>query len=384
MVNVWDPKIIEDILQNTLNALESSKHQMFEIVEAARVEYDRILLALKELKEDIHETIAEVERLEIEFRKTRQLLAEVNKNYTLYSDEEKVRVYKRAEQIREELAIVRERERNLHKRRFEQEQSLMRISKLVEKAEETVAQVGVALDYLCGNIAEINTHLENIQIRTQLRQKIIKVQEDERKRVAREIHDGPAQSLANVVLKAEICERLFHAGRNQDLMRELAELKQAVSESLREVRQIIYNLRPMVLDDLGLVPAIKRLIKELEEEENLSVDIIVIGEETRLDNTIEVAVFRVVQEAITNSLKHARANNLEIKIEFLPDRISAAIEDNGIGFDLDSVNQQLAKGEHFGLYGMRERMDLLGGTLKITSAVGKGTRIGITIPLLEV
>ena len=116
----------------------------------------------------------------------------------------------------------------------------------------------------------------------------------------------------------------------------------------------------------------------------MSVDIIVIGEETRLDNTIEVAVFRVVQEAITNSLKHARANNLEIKIEFLPDRISAAIEDNGIGFDLDSVNQQLAKGEHFGLYGMRERMDLLGGTLKITSAVGKGTRIGITIPLLEV
>lgn len=377
----WDPKIIEDILENTLAVLENSRHQMFDIVESARLEHERILLALNELKGDIHKTIIEVEHLEIEFRKIRVHLAEVSKNYTSYSDAEKIKAYEKADRIREELAVVREREKNLLRRRAEQEQSLLRIANLVDKAEETVRQVGVALDFLCGNIVEINTQLENIQIRYQLGQKIIKVQEEERRRVAREIHDGPAQSLANVVLKAEICEHLYRDGREQDLMNELAELKQAVRNSLVEVRKIIHNLRPMVLDDLGLVPAIKRLTKELEADEGIKVRVLVIGTETRLDNTIEVAIYRVIQEALTNSQKYASATDLEVKLEFLPNQINAVIEDNGIGFDTKLVNKQMASGDHFGLYGMRERMELLGGTFKIRTAVGKGTRIAINIPL---
>lgn len=380
--NVLEPKIIEEILRKTMDVLEDSKHQMFEIIESAREEHKRILVTLEELKRDIHLIITEVDRLEIEFRRTRMHLAEVNQNHSKFTEQEKTRVYEQADRIREELAIVREREKNLHKRRFDQEQSLLRIAKLVEKAEQTVGQVGVALDFLCGNIAEINTQLESIQVRYQLGQKIIKIQEEERKRVAREIHDGPAQNLANVVLKAEICEQLIQDGRDNDLKKELLELKEAVRDSLREVRKIIHNLRPMVLDDLGLVPAIKRLAEEIESgESQVKINILVIGKETRLDTTIEIAVYRVIQEALNNSRKYAEATSTQVKLEFLDDRISAVIEDDGVGFDSRLINERLVSGDHFGLYGMRERVELLGGSFKVRTAPGKGTRVTIIIPL---
>ena len=118
----------------------------------------------------------------------------------------------------------------------------------------------------------IYEQLEGIQVRYQLGQSIIKMQEDERKRVAREIHDGPAQDLANIVLKAEICERLFAAERNDELLVELQDLKSAVKRGLNEIRKIIHNLRPMVLDDLGLIPAVKRLVEETQEQSDIEIN----------------------------------------------------------------------------------------------------------------
>ncbi len=364
-----------------MEVLQESKHQMFDIVETAQLEYNRIALAIKELTKDIHDTIELVEELERDFRKIRIRLAEVSRDFIQYSEDERRIVYQKADQIRETLAAAREREKYLHERRSEQEQALLRISDLVDKAERSVSQVGIALDFLRGNLDEINTQLEGIQVRYQLGQKIIKMQEDERKRVAREIHDGPAQNLANVVLKAEICEQLFNACRTDELLEELAELKQSVKDSLQEVRKIIHNLRPMVLDDLGLIPAVKRLIEEAQTQTGIAIELMVIGKEVRLDSPIEVAVFRIIQEAITNSRKYAQASRITVKIEFLQEQINAAVEDDGIGFDLDLLNERLATGEHFGLYGMRERIELLGGSFNLYSSKGLGTRIGIRIPL---
>lgn len=319
--------------------------------------------------------------MERDFRRIRIRLAEVSRDFETYSEDERRRVYQKADQIRETLAAAREREKYLHERRSEQEQALLRISDLVDKAERSVSQVGIALDFLRGNLDEINLQLEGIQVRYQLGQKIIKMQEDERKRVAREIHDGPAQNLANVVLKAEICEQLFRTCRTDELLAELRELKQSVKDSLQEVRKIIHNLRPMVLDDLGLIPAVKRLIEEVQTQTGIDIELIVIGKEVRLDSPIEVAVFRIIQEAINNSRKYAQASRITVKIEFLQEQVNAAVEDDGIGFDMDRLNERLATGEHFGLYGMRERIELLNGSFNLHSSKGLGTRIGIKIPL---
>lgn len=381
VANILEPQKIEEILDYTMVVLQESKNQMYDIVETAQSEYKRVALAIEELKVDIAQTIDSVEKLERDFRKVRIHLVEVNRNIGQYSEAERQNAYEEADRVREELAAAREREKNLHKQRNEQEQALKNVSRLVAKAEKSVSQVGVALDFLNGNMDEINEQLEGIQVRYQLGQKIIKMQEDERKRVAREIHDGPAQNLANVVLKAEICERLFANNRMDELMAELEELKQTINASLQETRQIIHNLRPMVLDDLGLVPAVKLLTEDLQKQAEIEVEMTVIGKARRLDSAVEVAIFRIVQEAINNTYKYARATRITIKLEYLTEQVNAAVEDNGIGFDMGSLNDRLTTGEHFGLYGMRERIELLGGSLTIHSNKGIGTRIGIMIPL---
>ncbi len=378
---VLDTSLVEQILQNTMSTLEASKEQMFDIVESARTEYQRIKAEMDDLKADFQQLIQQQDKLELAFRQTRLRLAEVSKNFQLYSEEDKRKVYEQADAIREQLTIAREREKYLHKRRSEQEQNLRRVASLVEKAEQLVSQMGVALSFLSGNLEEVSAQLEGLNARYQLGQKIIRAQEEERKRVAREIHDGPAQDMANVVLKAEICEKMHQAGSSKELIAELADLKVAVKSSLQEVRKIIYNLRPMALDDLGLVPAVKRFLEDLQEQTGITVKVLVIGKETRIDSTIEVAIFRVVQEALNNCRKYAKATKVSVKIEFMPEQINVRIEDNGIGFDLEKVREGLIEGDHFGLFGMQERMELLDGSLNIQTGVGKGTKIGITIPL---
>lgn len=376
-----DPKRIEEILVHAVDVLADSKQQMFEIVEVAQAEFNRIAMAIAELKQEIAATIEDVERLERDFRLIRIRLAEVSRNFNHYGEAAREAVYRQADRLRETLAAAREREKNLQKQRIQQEQALLHISRLVAKAEQSVSQVDIALEFLKGNLEGLNEQLADFHLRYQLGQRIIKMQEDERKRVAREIHDGPAQDLANVVLKAEICERLFDVNRMNELRVELQELKSAVKESLTEIRKIIHNLRPMVLDDLGLVPAVKRLIEEAQEQSGIEIQFSLIGSESRLDSAIEIAVFRVVQEAINNTRKHANASRAQVKLEFLTDRVSAVIEDNGDGFDMGQLNQTLAGGDHFGLYGMRERVELLGGTFRIRSKKGEGTRVSVMIPL---
>lgn len=376
-----DPKRIEEILVHAVDVLADSKQQMFEIVEVAQAEFNRIAMAIAELKQEIAATIEDVERLERDFRLIRIRLAEVSRNFNHYGEAAREAVYRQADRLRETLAAAREREKNLQKQRIQQEQALLHISRLVAKAEQSVSQVDIALEFLKGNLEGLNEQLADFHLRYQLGQRIIKMQEDERKRVAREIHDGPAQDLANVVLKAEICERLFDVNRMDELRVELQELKSAVKESLTEIRKIIHNLRPMVLDDLGLVPAVKRLIEEAQEQSGIEIQFSLIGSESRLDSAIEIAVFRVVQEAINNTRKHANASRAQVKLEFLTDRVSAVIEDNGDGFDMGQLNQTLAGGDHFGLYGMRERVELLGGTFRIRSKKGEGTRVSVMIPL---
>lgn len=383
MHNELDPKRIEEILNHTVDVLNTSKHQMFEIVEAAQAEFNRISLAVAELKHEISTTIEQVEQLEREFRSLRLRLAEASRNFSSSGEQTRRIIYQKADHLREALAAAREREKNLQKQRMQQEQALVHIARLVEKAENSVSQMDVALEFLKGNLEGIYEQLEGIQVRYQLGQRIIKMQEDERKRVAREIHDGPAQDLANIVLKAEICERLFAAERNDELLVELQDLKSAVKRGLNEIRKIIHNLRPMVLDDLGLIPAVKRLVEETQEQSDIEINLTIIGRESRLDSAVEIALFRVIQEAVNNSRKHAHATKINVKMEFLPEQINAVIEDNGIGFNMDSLNKKLASGNHFGLYGMRERIQLLAGKFSIRSSTGAGTRISIMIPLKQ-
>lgn len=250
---------LDKIIKRTIRVINESKSEIYEIAESSRRECKRLEDELEELKEQVKQLISEIEVLEVALKDSKRRLMLINKNFSLHTQEELKEAYEKADNLRVELAVKREMERFLIKRRNELEIRIKDTLKTVQRADKLITQVGAALGYLTGDLQEISLQLEGLQHKQLLGLKIIKAQEEERQRVARDIHDGPAQMLSNVVLKAEICERLIDVDLDQ-ARSELQNLKKIVRDSLQDVRKIIYNLRPMSLDDLGLIPTLQRYI----------------------------------------------------------------------------------------------------------------------------
>lgn len=374
-----DTSAIDEIFTQTLSVLRDAREQIFDIAEAARSEYDRLHRAVAHLKEEAAACIETVDRLEREARRARAHLSRVSQDFARYGERQISEAYEAAEKLHVELSVARERERLLRRKRDELERSLINLGKMVEKAEAMVSQVSVAVEYLAGNLEVMADRWEGMKARYAIGERVIRAQEEERRRVAREIHDGPAQAMANVVLRAEICERLLQSGRSE-VAQELSQLKTLVKESLRELRRIIFNLRPMTLDDLGLVPTLNRYLENLRNHEGLPVDFSVLGEEARLPSMMEVALFRFVQEAVNNARKHANAQRIQVTIEYADDRdVVVTVEDDGVGFDPEALAGDPAQRESFGLMSMKERIELLDGEFSVASTPGKGTRIAARV-----
>lgn len=204
--------------------------------------------------------------------------------------------------------------------------------------------------------------------------------DEERMRIARDMHDGPAQSMSNLVLRAEILERMVDR-EPERAKAEIESFKEAMKGVLDETRQLIFDLRPMTLDDLGVIPTLRRLVSEFRETEGVEARLSVIGTERRLPPATEGALFRIVKEALVNVRKHARARNLDVLINLQPQRVSAVIKDDGEGFDVSAVDARLAREPHFGLISMRERADLEKGHVEVLSQVGRGTEVRVTLAL---
>jgi len=211
---------------------------------------------------------------------------------------------------------------------------------------------------------------------------VFQIIEEERMRIARDMHDGPAQSMANLVLQAEILERLLDRNPKQ-LVTELAEFKNSVRNALEETRQLIFDLRPMTLDDLGLVPTLRKFIKEYGDRYGLATRFNVVGQERRLPGNTEGVLFRIIQEALTNVHKHARAKMAEVTMNLQPNRVSVTIKDDGQGFDVARTEANLHKNKNLGLLSMRERAELEKGTLEIRSQPGRGTEVKVEIALAK-
>jgi two-component system sensor histidine kinase DegS len=208
--------------------------------------------------------------------------------------------------------------------------------------------------------------------------RIIEAQERERQRLSRQMHDGPAQSLTNLILQAEICERLFDT--DADLARaELTNLKGAVASTFQKVKGFILNLRPMMLDDLGLVPTLRRYVDSFSENNNVPAHITVTGKERRLASHKEVTIFRVVQELLNNAYEYSNATNIQINLDLGEETVRVAVEDNGSGFDPSELSGA-ADSDKLGLSMIRERIEMLGGQVTFDSSVGRGTRVSFEMP----
>jgi len=204
---------------------------------------------------------------------------------------------------------------------------------------------------------------------------LVNAQETERQRLSRQMHDGPAQALSNFILQTEIAMRLFDidAAQAKD---ELNSLKTSAMGTFQKVRNFIFELRPMMLDDLGLVPTLRRYAEAFKEQVGLDISLTVTGNERRLEPYLEVMLFRAIQELLGNAARHSQGNIIKIMLDMGEERVRVSVDDNGRGFDPDAVQQ----GSSLGLKLIRERAEMLGGTFEMDSAIGKGARISFAVP----
>ncbi len=209
---------------------------------------------------------------------------------------------------------------------------------------------------------------------------VIQAQEDERLRISRQMHDGPAQTMTNLVLRAEICERLLDIDISRARM-ELAGLKSMVNATLQATRAFIFDLRPMILDDLGLEPTLKGYIRQFIDKHKIEVNVSVSGLKGRLPRPVEVAAFRVVQEALNNVAKHAHAAHAQVTIEQEARDLRMTVDDDGSGFNVDDLATRADSARALGIASMRQRVEILGGQLSIESQVGRGTKVTVVLPL---
>lgn len=212
---------------------------------------------------------------------------------------------------------------------------------------------------------------------------LINAQEAERQRLSRQMHDGPAQALSNFIVQTEIVSRLFDIDPNR-AKDELGALKTTAMKTFQKVRSFISELRPMMLDDLGLVPTIRRYVDMYKEQSGVDVTINIKGTDRRIEPYLEVFIFRAIQEMIGNSVTHNTdmPGKLQVSIQLVLEEnsVRVSISDTGKGFDPDNV----LKGQGLGLKLIKERVEMLGGDFDIDTAIGKGCRISFAVPCSEV
>jgi two-component system sensor histidine kinase UhpB len=206
----------------------------------------------------------------------------------------------------------------------------------------------------------------------------LNAEEEERKRVARELHDETAQTLAALLIRLRVARGVEDPGAREAL---LEEVRREVASALEGVRRFARGLRPPALDELGLIPALESHVRGVVESAGVPVQIDAESLEARLSPQAELALYRIVQEALANAIRHAGATQVRVSIGRQGEVVTAGVEDDGHGFDRDHVMR--AGGRGLGLYGMQERAAYLGGRVTITSRPGFGTRIQAEIPISE-
>ena len=227
-----------------------------------------------------------------------------------------------------------------------------------------------------------NTMLAAIDDLTRTRAtQILNAQEQERKRIARELHDETSQILTSLLISLAL---LDESVSTEEAHERIADTRALAHQTLRAVRNLSIDLRPSALDDLGLLPALRWYIKEYQQKCCIEADLIATGMQERLSPEMETAIYRIIQESLTNTAKHAQARKVWVMLAGEKSHIRATVRDDGRGFDVQALLKRPWQDRGLGLAGMMERASLLGGTIDIQSSYGAGTSIDVVLPLARV
>ena len=371
-----DIEALDVIFNRMLETIMNSKDDIFVISEQSRRSFEEMQQELEIIRNQVKIVIDEGDYLDQKVKLAKQRLVIVSKDFDKYSEHQVKEVYETANQLQIEHSLNKAEEKRLRDKRDDLERRMKVLYDTIERADHIVNQVNVVISYFSTDLKSVTLALEEAKMKQDFGIKIITAQEEERKRLSREIHDGPAQMMANVLMRTDLIERIYREKGIEQALAELSDLKRTVRNALSEVRRIIYDLRPMALDDLGIIPTLKKYISTtMEYNQGIDINFRSTGADIPLLKDYEVAIFRLVQECINNALKHANPTEINVKIEWATKLINVVVRDNGVGF-----NEEEVKPNSFGLIGLQERVDLLKGSMVVQSVIGQGTLMMFQIP----
>ena len=343
------------------------------LVNEVRGEYDRIQTRVTELQTLIDQSQAEVKRLQQRSVDMTTQLNRLEANFeTVPRNDIKV-TYNNVIDTKTRLLTMQSQLEKVQQDRTQLDNFSKTLARLLEMVEGVPTSSVVGISETSG-AAPVSGGLSMATI-----VRVVEAQEAERKRLARQMHDGPAQSLTNFILQAEICQRLFD--RNPDrATEELGNLKTAASTTFQKVRDFIFDLRPMMLDDLGLAPTVRRYVDAFAEKSSVETQLNILGEERRrMESHTEVTMFRATQEILGYTRDVANATKATVVLDVLGNPVKATVSFNGTDVNETEVAVEQNNDKIFGLARLRERVELVGGAMQVFGGVD-GNRVEVSLP----
>lgn len=348
---------------------------MLELAQKSRGQLKALQRELGEISVLIKQTSSEIERLAPRAAESNRRMREIDANMDHLSRQELREILTSAQDSEMRLFVMRGQLETLEHK----ERTLERLRAVLQSIVDVATTVGVGDQSPADNEPAVGEYTGGpASPGSEIVAKIMQAQENERQRIARQLHDGPAQSLTNLILRAEICQRMLDFNPD-DARSELSSLKTMVVNALQETRAFIFDLRPMILDDLGLMPTLRRQAEIFSSQRHIPVHLSLTGVERRLPPPVEVAVFRVVQEALDNAARHGKASQIEVSVELANDDITVTIEDNGAGFDINKVMASNRQRKALGFRGVQQQVSAVGGQLHFESFPGRGSKVTVRV-----
>jgi two-component system sensor histidine kinase DegS len=369
-------------LEKTFNEigekLEQGRDDIFQIADVCQQTMQSIRSRLEEIVVRTAVVIQKVDAWEKKEKLARERLLVVSANFKQFTEADIKACYEAAQQCQLELLELRQEEHQLRIQRDDLLRQLRHTEVIAGKADNFLQSSSMALKVLQGNVSQFSGLAEIARQKEQIGVWLLESMELERRKIARELHDGPAQTLASILIRLDILGYLSREDmvKADEITRDIRQMGQ---ECLNDVRRLMFDLKPNFLKKNDLIDTLAVYFEHYETRYDFHVDFSYQGQPQKLSLSLEVAAFRMIQEAVTNTRKHAGVRQAEVKLTFFAQCLVIAVMDRGKGFPVEAYERD--KSESYGIIGMRERAELLGGDIKITSPAGRGTTVMIKVPL---
>ena len=383
---IFNDKHLKKMLNQVVEAILSQNRYIFDFYEQIISEVDQMQLELDETKKELAILQPRVDSMRRNEQALKQHLSEASSKFR---EDDAHQIYLYLLEAKEDLRIKDEEEARLRKKRNALEIKLKKFRNMERMAKTMVTTIGSVATFLNETFSAFADNFENMQSELEVNAKIINAHETERLRISRELHDTVAQDLSALLFEASLCKMFIEKDEKETAIESLGKIREGIQGGVSGVRQAIFDMRPMSIDDLGLIGALKELIQSTSSRYNLKIDLRMDGDEPGrgfVPAFKELAIYRIIQEIFTNIIHHANASRVDIFIVSAQQAFTITIKDNGDGFNSEEVLQRIKvckdpDDKHYGLLGMYERARQIGAELSIDSKEGFGAKLRLRLPL---